>query len=127
VECQRRRGCGPGYVPTESWDLTNAVHLTSSFAGAALHGASLSRQFKTKDIRVTDITPYDIQVSYNSEARPDASRARTINTLVFPSGSKHGSKKTLTFKRKDDFVLKLAYKSAPAPYVVLSAMVCDLG
>ncbi|KAI0688008.1 actin-like ATPase domain-containing protein [Cytidiella melzeri] len=84
--------------------------------GAALHGAALSRQFKTKDIRVTDITPYDIQVSYTSggaAARSDVSKTRTINTLVLPSGSKHGSKKTLTFKRKDDFVLKLAYKTAP--------------
>ena len=70
---------------------------------------------------MTDITPYDIQVSYNSEARADASAAavkmRTINTLVFPSGSKHGSKKTLTFKHKDDFVLRLGYKGVPAPCV----------
>ncbi|KAI0092319.1 HSP70-domain-containing protein [Irpex rosettiformis] len=83
--------------------------------GAALHGASLSRQFKTKDIRVTDITPYDIQVSYNSETKSNAAQPRVINTVVFPSGSKHGNKKTLTFKRKDDFVLRLAYKSAPVP------------
>lgn len=96
--------------------LVFGTHVVPS--GAALHGASLSRQFKTKDIRVTDITLYDIQVAYNSESRSDVSKPRTINTLVFPSGSKHGSKKTLTFKRKDDFVLKLTYKSAPAPYVI---------
>lgn len=81
--------------------------------GAALHGARLSRQFKTKDIRITDISPYDIQVSYQSEAKSENSKTRTINTLVFGSGSKHGSKKTLTFRRKDDFSLKLTYRSPP--------------
>ncbi|KAI0633042.1 actin-like ATPase domain-containing protein [Trametes polyzona] len=83
--------------------------------GAALHGAALSRQFKTKDIRITDIGPYDIQVSYQAEAKNPGSRPRTINTLVFPSGSKTGTKKTLTFKRQDDFAVKLAYKTPPAP------------
>lgn len=83
--------------------------------GAALHGAALSRQFKTKDIRVTDIAPYDVQVSYQSEAKTESSKTRTINTLVFPTGSKHGSKKTLTFKRKDDFTLHLSYKAPPVP------------
>ncbi|KAI0772399.1 actin-like ATPase domain-containing protein [Trametes elegans] len=83
--------------------------------GAALHGAGLSRQFKTKDIRITDIGPYDIQVSYQAEAKNPGARPRTINTLVFPSGSKTGTKKTLTFKRHDDFTVKLAYKAPPAP------------
>ena len=86
--------------------------------GAALHGASLSKQFKTKDIRVVDMNPYDIQVSYTAENKKLASSAvkpRTINTLVFPSGTKTGTTKTLTFRRQDDFPLKVAYKNAPAP------------
>ncbi|KAI0651124.1 actin-like ATPase domain-containing protein [Trametes meyenii] len=83
--------------------------------GAALHGASLSRQFKTKDIRISDIGPYDVQVSYQAEAKNPGARPRTINTLVFPTGSKTGTKKTLTFKRQDDFSVKLAYKAPPAP------------
>ncbi|KAI0354229.1 actin-like ATPase domain-containing protein [Trametes cingulata] len=83
--------------------------------GAALHGAGLSRQFKTKDIRISDIGPYDIQVSYQAESKSPGARPRTINTLVFPSGSKTGTKKTLTFKRHDDFAVKLAYKAPPAP------------
>ena len=82
--------------------------------GAALHGASLSRQFKTKDIGVSDICPDDIQVSYPSEPKENV-QPRTINTLVFPAGSKTGSKKTLTFKRKDDFTIKVGYKKVPAP------------
>ena len=81
--------------------------------GAALHGAGLSRQFKTKDIRITDIGPYDVQVSYQAEVKQPGARPRTINTLVFPVGSKTGTKKTLTFKRSDDFSVKLAYKTPP--------------
>lgn len=81
--------------------------------GAALHGASLSRQFKTKDIRVTDLGPYDIQVSYQAESKLEGAKPRTINTLVFPAGSRAGSRKTLTFKRKEDFNLLLSYKSSP--------------
>ena len=82
--------------------------------GAALHGAGLSRQFKTKDIRITDIGPYDIQVSYQAESKQPGARPRTINTLIFPAGSKTGTKKTLTFKRQDDFSVKLAYKAPPS-------------
>ncbi|KAI0742863.1 actin-like ATPase domain-containing protein [Daedaleopsis nitida] len=81
--------------------------------GAALHGAGLSRQFKTKDIRITDIGPYDVQVSYQAEVKQPGARPRTINTLVFPAGTKTGTKKTLTFKRQDDFSVKLAYKAPP--------------
>ncbi|KAI8996318.1 actin-like ATPase domain-containing protein [Trametes punicea] len=83
--------------------------------GAALHGAALSRQFKTKDIRISDIGPYDIQVSYQAEAKNPGARPRTINTLVFPAGSKTATKKTLTFKRQNDFNVTLAYKAPPAP------------
>ncbi|KAJ7057924.1 Hsp70 protein-domain-containing protein [Mycena amicta] len=78
--------------------------------GAALHGASLSRQFKTKNIKVVDIGAYDVQVSYLATA----STPRTINTLIFPAGSKVGTKKTLTFKRKEDFVINFDYKD-PVP------------
>lgn len=83
--------------------------------GAAFHGAGLSRQFKTKDIRITDIGPYDVQVSYQAESKQPGARPRTINTLVFPVGSKTNTKKTLTFKRQDDFKVKLAYKVPPLP------------
>ncbi|KAF8583385.1 actin-like ATPase domain-containing protein [Ramaria rubella] len=82
--------------------------------GAAFYGASISSQFKTKDIKVQDITPYDIQVSYVAESKPTSVRPRTITTLLFPTGSKYGSKKTLTLKRKEDFFLRLSYKSPQA-------------
>lgn len=79
--------------------------------GAAFYGASVSRQFRTKDIKVQDISTFDLQLSYPSESKS----SKTINTLIFPAGSKVGAKKTLTFKRKDDFTVKMAYKSAPGP------------
>lgn len=77
--------------------------------GAALHGASLSRQFKTKDIKLTDITVYDVLASYPAEKK-----GKTITTPIFPGGSKTGTRKTMTFKRKDDFTLSLSYRTAPA-------------
>lgn len=40
---------------------------------------------------------------------------RTINTAVFPSGSKYGSKKVLNFRRKEDFTLSLGYKHPEQP------------
>ncbi|KAG2117711.1 Hsp70 protein-domain-containing protein [Suillus clintonianus] len=77
----------------------------SAVLGAALYGASLSRQFKTKDIRVTDVLIHDIQASYLASTPG----TRTIHTAVLPAGSKHGARKTLTFKRKEDFSLVLNY------------------
>ena len=37
--------------------------------GAAFRGAGLSRQFKVKEIKVKDITPYPIEVDYSSEPK----------------------------------------------------------
>lgn len=43
---------------------------------------------------------------------------RTINTLIFPKFSKTGVKKTLSFKRKEDFNVRFSYKVAKStPYV----------
>lgn len=81
--------------------------------GAALYGASLSRQFKTKDIRVTDTLVHEVQASYFASTPG----SRTINSHIFPRNSKYGTKKTLTFnKRKEDFSLWLDYKSEAATY-----------
>lgn len=83
--------------------------------GAALHGASLSRQFKTKNIKVHDVNVYDVQASYAASATSPNARPRTITTLIFPAGSKVGTKKTLTFKRKEDFTVNLDYRTSVAP------------
>ncbi|KDQ16953.1 hypothetical protein BOTBODRAFT_156336 [Botryobasidium botryosum FD-172 SS1] len=84
----------------------------ASVLGAALYGASLSPQFKTKEIKVQDIAAYNIQISYAAEPKTPESKPRTIQTPLFYSGSKTSVKKTLTLKRKDDFSLRLAYKDA---------------
>lgn len=83
--------------------------------GAALHGAGLSRQFKTKNIKVTDISVHEIQVSYFAAPTTANTRPRSITTSIFPAGSKVGTKKVLTFKRKEDFAIFLDYKDTVAP------------
>ncbi|KIY68804.1 actin-like ATPase domain-containing protein [Cylindrobasidium torrendii FP15055 ss-10] len=83
--------------------------------GAALYGASLSRQFRTKDIKLTDINTHDMQVSYFAAATSPNAKPRTITTSIFPAGTKTGSKKTLTLKRKEDFRLNLDYKKESVP------------
>ncbi|KAG6911087.1 hypothetical protein DXG01_004602 [Tephrocybe rancida] len=83
--------------------------------GAAFYGASLSRQFKTKNIKVTDISLHDVEVGYFAAPTSSLSRPRSISTLIFPAGSKVGTKKTLTFKRKEDFALYFDYKHLIAP------------
>jgi hypoxia up-regulated 1 len=83
--------------------------------GAALHGASLSRQFKTKNIKINDIGVYDIQATYAAATTSPNAKPRSITTLIFPSGSKAGTKKTLTFKRTEDFTISLDYRNTVAP------------
>ena len=83
--------------------------------GAALYGASLSRQFKTKNIKIADTLVHDVQTSYFAAATSANARPRSITSTLFPAGSKTGTKKVLTFKRKEDFDIFFDYKSAPAP------------
>ncbi|KAK0421486.1 heat shock protein 70 family [Armillaria borealis] len=80
-----------------------------------LYGASLSRQFKTKNIKVQDIGIHDIQAAYFAAPASPNAKPRSISTTIFPAGSKTGSKKTLTLKWKEDFDIYLDYKTAPAP------------
>ncbi|RXW20133.1 hypothetical protein EST38_g5719 [Candolleomyces aberdarensis] len=87
----------------------------SAVLGAALHGAGLSRQFKTKNIQVQDTIAYDVQATYFAAGTTDVSRPRSISSNIFPAGSKVGAKKTMTFKRKDDFTIFFDYKQAPVP------------
>jgi hypoxia up-regulated 1 len=90
--------------------------------GAGLHGASLSRQFKTKEIKVSDVYMYDIQASYTTEPKEGGS-SKTITSTIFPPSSKTGSKKTLTFKRKHDFSINLLYKKTPFVCVPVTPVV----
>jgi hypoxia up-regulated 1 len=60
---------------------------------------------------------YDVQASYPAAATSTSGKPRTITTLVLPAGSRAGTKKTMTFKRRDDFTISLDYKDVVAPYV----------
>ncbi|KAH9477088.1 Hypoxia up-regulated protein 1 [Psilocybe cubensis] len=106
---------------------TNVNTDEAAVLGAALHGASLSRQFKTKNIKVSDIGVHDVQVSYFAAPTSSNTRPRSITTLIFPAGSKVGTKKVLTFKRKEDFSLFLDYKNPVAPGFPTRMLEVDLG
>ncbi|CCA66452.1 related to glucose regulated stress protein, HSP70-like [Serendipita indica DSM 11827] len=80
--------------------------------GAAFYGASLSKQFKTKDIRVEDraLNYLDVMVSYVAESKTGGQR--TIQTSILPAKTVYGAKKTMTFKRNHDFNITISYKDA---------------
>ena len=49
--------------------------------GAAFYGASVSRQFRSaKDIRVKDVSAYDMVVSYPTESRDRKSTSTSTST-----------------------------------------------
>lgn len=76
--------------------------------GAALYGAALSRQYRTKDIRLTGLNPYAIDVSYPA----DSAHSRVITSTLFPANSKLGVQKTMTLRKTDDFDLTFKDKVA---------------
>lgn len=83
--------------------------------GAGLYGAALSKQFKTKDIKVQDRYVHEVQAAYPASAASPQARNRMISSVIFPAGAKTGSKKTMTFKGSEDFTLKLQYKNPKSP------------
>lgn len=92
---------------------TNVNADEAAVLGTAFYGASLSRQFKTKPIKVQDAVGRDVYLTYTAESKKDGN-ARTINTLVFPTRSAAGVKKTITLKRKADFEVVVGYKDPDA-------------
>ncbi|GAA6007387.1 hypothetical protein JCM11491_004144, partial [Sporobolomyces phaffii] len=84
--------------------------------GAGLYGAGVTRGFRTKDIRVQDLTPYAIDVAYEAEpSTDDASEPGIITTRLFPAHSKTASKKTLTVRKTRDFSLEFSYPKTGSP------------
>jgi hypoxia up-regulated 1 len=75
--------------------------------GAAFYGATQSRQFKTKEYRVADLTASGVEVAYATEGNSE----RTIRTELFKTGAKTGRRKTLKVKRSDDFDLAARYSA----------------
>ncbi|CEQ42690.1 SPOSA6832_04532, partial [Sporobolomyces salmonicolor] len=84
--------------------------------GAALYGAGITRGFRTKDIRVQDLTPFGIDVAYQADQSATDAEPRTITTHLFPAFSKTASKKTLTMRKTDDFALEFSYRKTGSPY-----------
>lgn len=76
--------------------------------GAALYGARLSRQYKTKDIRLNGLNVYAIDVAYTA----DGAGSRIISSTLFPANSKLGVQKTMTIKKTRDFELSFKDKAA---------------
>lgn len=87
-------------ISTETEEVENAIVLEDDGQQAILASTSSA-------------VPQPSPASASSSIFPML-KNRIINTLVFPVGAKVGSKKTLTFKRKNDFTVKMAYKNPPA-------------
>ncbi|GAA5878109.1 hypothetical protein JCM16303_002848 [Sporobolomyces ruberrimus] len=83
--------------------------------GAGLYGAGVTRGFRTKDIRVQDMSTYAIDVAYQAENSKDSSEPRVITTHLFPAHSKTANKKTLTLRQTEDFALDFSYRKTGAP------------
>ncbi|GAA5940238.1 hypothetical protein JCM3775_004408 [Rhodotorula graminis] len=83
--------------------------------GAALYGASSVPGFRTKDIRVVDVTPFAVDVAYEAEKGSADGEPRIITTHLFPAHTKLPSRKTLTLRRTTDFSLDLSYPSSSLP------------
>lgn len=103
--------------------------------GAALYGAGISRQFRTKDIRLTGLNPHAIVSSYPADSckhhslvQMAASRSdnpylaasgaepRIISSTLFAANSKLGVQKTLTLKKTTDFNMIFKYKNEERPF-----------
>lgn len=77
-----------------------AKHVNADEAavfGAAFKAASLSPQFKTKEIRTLDINPYSIYVTYASEKGETA--GRNVTQKLYETMSRTGTRKKMSFKR----------------------------
>ncbi|KAI9622478.1 hypothetical protein H4Q26_015159 [Puccinia striiformis f. sp. tritici PST-130] len=90
--------------------------------GAALYGAGISRQFKTKDVRIQNVSPHAVSASYNvtkptSQADPTSAEVlatKTVTTTLFQIGSKLGAKKVIKMKKAEDFSVQLNYINQPS-------------
>ncbi|GAA5862012.1 hypothetical protein JCM3774_006140 [Rhodotorula dairenensis] len=90
--------------------------------GAALYGAGITRGFRTKDIRVQDLTPFGIDMAYEADkASPDAD-TRVLTTHLFPPMAKTGAKKTLTFRKTRDFAVDFSYRPSSLPFAPTGAL-----
>ncbi|KAG0290998.1 hypothetical protein BGZ98_003209, partial [Dissophora globulifera] len=76
--------------------------------GAVFRAASLSRQFKVKEVRLKDISLFPVEVQYAGEAK-DGAPAKAFVTPIFNDKSVLGTRKIVNFKRVTDFGFDLQY------------------
>ncbi|KAG0213743.1 Hypoxia up-regulated protein 1 [Mortierella sp. NVP41] len=77
--------------------------------GAVFRAASLSRQFKVKEVRLKDISPFPIEVKYTGEAKDASTPGKPFLTPIFTERSVLGTRKIMSFKRVTDFGFDLQY------------------
>ncbi|KAI8814028.1 Hsp70 protein-domain-containing protein [Cladochytrium replicatum] len=88
--------------------------------GAGFRAASLSKQFRVREIRVKDIHEFPIEVVYNTEVNEATGASKKVNTLLFGEKTALGSKKLMNFKRETDFSFDLVYKPDQSVLVTTS-------
>ncbi|KAF9979754.1 hypothetical protein BGZ65_006061, partial [Modicella reniformis] len=81
--------------------------------GAVFRAASLSRQFKVKEVRLKDVSLFPVEVKYSGERKDDTTPGKTFVTPIFSEKSVLGTRKIMTFKRITDFGFDLEYGQVP--------------
>ncbi|KAG0254523.1 hypothetical protein BG011_005685 [Mortierella polycephala] len=77
--------------------------------GAVFRAASLSRQFKVKEVRLKDISLFPVEVKYTGESSDPAIPGKPFLTPIFAERSVLGTRKIMSFKRVTDFNFDLQY------------------
>ncbi|KAI1316575.1 hypothetical protein EDD11_009840 [Mortierella claussenii] len=77
--------------------------------GAVFRAASLSRQFKVKEVRLKDVSLFPIDVKYTGEAKDATTPGKPFLTPIFKERSVLGTRKIMSFKRVTDFGFDLQY------------------
>ncbi|KAG0287695.1 Hypoxia up-regulated protein 1 [Linnemannia gamsii] len=84
--------------------------------GAVFRAASLSRQFKVKEVRLKDVSPFPIEVKYTGEAKDASTPGKPFLTPIFNERSVLGTRKIMSFKRVTDFGFDLQYGQVSAAH-----------
>ncbi|KAI9363372.1 Hsp70 protein-domain-containing protein [Zopfochytrium polystomum] len=92
--------------------------------GAGFRAASISTQFRAREIRIKDISSQPIEIAYEMDPRAGSTEGKVLHTVLFAENSQIGTKKLMNFKRTSDFSFDVSYKSSKDP--ILSAVVTGL-
>ncbi|CAO3565139.1 unnamed protein product [Mortierella alpina] len=84
--------------------------------GAVFRAASLSKQFKVKEVRLKDISLFPIEVKYTGESKDENTPGKPFVTPIFGARSTIGTSKIMSFKRVTDFGFDLKYGEVPGEH-----------